>query len=68
MGTAPGAAARPGRASGATFSYRVVARRTAPNGTRGATQAPPDFSTVKPAPKPPEPPRAPDSDGDKKRG
>ncbi len=55
-----GATTNGARPSGGTFSYRVVARRPAPTGTRAAPLAPPDFTTVKPAP---EPPKAPEPSG-----
>ena len=53
--TEPGGA--PGRGGNAGFSYRVVARLDGPAGPREAPLAPPDLTTVQPAPPLPEPPR-----------
>jgi len=47
----------PGRGSNAGFSYRVVAKLAGP---RQAPLAPPDLTTIKPAPPLPEPPKAPE--------
>jgi len=54
-----------GRGSNAGFSYRVVAKTA---GLRQAPLAPPDLTTIKPAPPLPEPPKAPEpSAGDDER-
>jgi len=53
-----GQAAQDGR-----FDYRVVAKTSGPAGPRQAPLAPPDLTTVKPTPKLPEPPKAPEPSG-----
>ena len=53
----------PGRGNNAGFSYRVVAKLAGPAGPRPAPLAPPDLTTIKPAPPLPEPPKAPEPSG-----
>jgi len=50
-----GQAAQDGR-----FDYRVVAKTSGPAGPRQAPLAPPDLTTVKPAPPLPQPPKSPE--------
>ena len=60
----------PGRGNNAGFSYRVVARLAGPAGPRQAPLAPPDLTTIKPAPPLPQPPKSPEagfSDGRRER-
>jgi len=47
----------PGRGSNAGSSYRVVAKLPGPGGPRQAPLAPPDLTTIKPAPPLPQPPK-----------
>jgi len=53
----------PGRGGSSGFSYRVVAKTAGPAGPRPAPLAPPDLTTIKPAPPLPEPPKAPEPSG-----
>jgi len=62
-GGATDAGTTSGRGSNAGFSYRVVAKLTGPAGPRPAPLAPPDLTTIKPAPPLPEPPKAPEPSG-----
>jgi len=62
-GRATDAGTTSGRGSNAGFSYRVVAKLTGPAGPRQAPLAPPDLTTIKPAPPLPEPPKAPEPSG-----
>jgi len=59
-GGAPDVGTTPGRGGNAGFSYRVVAKLTGP---RQSPLAPPDLTTIKPAPPLPEPPKAPEPSG-----